>query len=145
MEIKELLDLIKDRRKKERLSQTEVAEILGITYPSYNQKENGNTNFELKELLKVFNILDIHFKLTYSILNKDKSTTIQTIENVNVEAIIDVLKLLRKQNKITQPEIAKEINLSKARYLDKEKGRYQFYVLELLRLFEILNIEFVAY
>ena len=145
MEFKEILSLIRDKRKKHKLSQTEMAEILNITYPSYNQKENGNTNFELKELLKVFNILDIHFKLTYSILSKDKTSTIQTIENANEGAIIDVLKLLRKQNKITQSEIAKEINLSKARYLDKEKGRYQFYVLELLRLFEILNIEFVAY
>lgn len=66
------LNYIKALRAYNGLNQTEVAEVLGCTYQTYNNKENGKTNFtllELDTLAKLFNIpVTNFFKDTVSVL-----------------------------------------------------------------------------
>lgn len=53
---------IKYERKRLKLTQSDMAEILGITAQAYGKKENGNRKFTPIELLTVCNKLKINPK-----------------------------------------------------------------------------------
>jgi len=46
-------------RKKEKISQEEMAEILGISFVSYNSKEKGYQDFKLSEIVKIVDTLKV--------------------------------------------------------------------------------------
>ena len=48
-----------DARKRAKLSQQEVADILGISRNSYGQKERGNVPFNLEEMFALSDLLNI--------------------------------------------------------------------------------------
>ncbi|GEP65760.1 hypothetical protein CBE01nite_35280 [Clostridium beijerinckii] len=59
-----LSEYLKILRIKEKLTQKDVADKLGIATNSYTKKENGINPFnvdELKEIKKIFNIGDLEF------------------------------------------------------------------------------------
>ena len=47
-----------DARKRAKLSQQEVADILGISRNSYGQKERGDVSFNLEEMFALSNLLN---------------------------------------------------------------------------------------
>ena len=47
-----------DARKRAKLSQQEVADILGISRNSYGQKERGDVSFKLEEMFTLSGLLD---------------------------------------------------------------------------------------
>ena len=47
-----------DARKRAKLSQQEVADVLGISRNSYGQKERGNVPFNLEEMFALSNLLN---------------------------------------------------------------------------------------
>lgn len=51
---------IKYERKKKKISQSEMGELLGITGQGYGMKENGNRKFTPTQFLNVCRILDIN-------------------------------------------------------------------------------------
>lgn len=53
------LKYIKALRAYNELTQTEVAEILGCTFATYNKKENGRTDFTLDELNILANLFNV--------------------------------------------------------------------------------------
>ena len=66
------LNYIKGLRAYNNLSQTDVSKILGCTFPTYNKKENGKTDFsldDLNSLAKTFNVpVSNFFKIGVSLL-----------------------------------------------------------------------------
>lgn len=48
-----------DARKQSKLSQQEVADILGISRNSYGQKERGNVPFNLEEMFALSDLLNV--------------------------------------------------------------------------------------
>ncbi|MDF2889750.1 MAG: helix-turn-helix protein [Clostridia bacterium] len=44
---------LKELRQKDKVTQNEVAQLLGISKPAYNQKENGKRSFTVKECKKI--------------------------------------------------------------------------------------------
>ena len=48
-----------DARKRAKLSQQEVADILGISRNSYGQKERGNVPFNLEEMFALSDLLNV--------------------------------------------------------------------------------------
>lgn len=54
---------LKERRKEyAKLTQKEIAKMLGINETSYIRKENGKTQFTVDEVIKLLNILECDFK-----------------------------------------------------------------------------------
>ncbi|MCB2195718.1 MAG: helix-turn-helix domain-containing protein [Bacteroidetes bacterium] len=63
MELKELGQIIKERRKHLRITQIHLAEMAGITDRTLQKIENGNANPTIKLLDQITNILGLEIKL----------------------------------------------------------------------------------
>lgn len=63
MELTELGQIIKERRKHLRITQTHLAEMAGITDRTLQKIENGNANPTIKLLVQITNILGLGIKL----------------------------------------------------------------------------------
>jgi len=57
--IDNILNMIKQFRKAKLLTQSDVAQRLGVERSTYARKENGNIPFTLKEFLLIADILNI--------------------------------------------------------------------------------------
>ena len=55
------LNKLKGARAEKGYSQGEMADKLGISRDSYNQKENGKSEFKLSEIIAIMEILDKEF------------------------------------------------------------------------------------
>ncbi|RDY26711.1 XRE family transcriptional regulator [Romboutsia weinsteinii] len=54
--------LLKAKRVSNNLTQKEMADRIGISCKAYNFKENGKTQFDLKEILKIVGFLKLDYK-----------------------------------------------------------------------------------
>lgn len=63
--IKSIAAVIKELRENNKLSQDSFRFQLGMSHPNYNKKEQGNAAFELKEFIKIAEILEIEIKINY--------------------------------------------------------------------------------
>lgn len=131
----DILELIKRKRIDKDLSSAQVAIMSGFKVPlTYDNKENGRTQFYLNELCSVFKFLDITMNITVNIKGEVKVLT-----NPSPKLFSDFIIAIRKAKKITQTEAAETLKLSKAAYLFKEKNtngerdRY-FTLTEILKL-----------
>ena len=55
------LRLLKSKRVLKGMYQHEVAKDIGISHKTYNFKENGKVEFNVEEILKVIECLDLNF------------------------------------------------------------------------------------
>ena len=55
------LRLLKAKRVLKGMYQHEVAKVIGISHKTYNFKENGKVEFNVEEILKVIQCLDLTF------------------------------------------------------------------------------------
>ena len=55
------LRLLKAKRVLKGMYQHEIAKEIGISHKSYNFKENGKVEFNVEEILKVIECLDLNF------------------------------------------------------------------------------------
>jgi len=53
---------LKAKRVERNLTQTELANIIGIAPATYNRKENGMAYFSFQEIIKLLNALDCKFE-----------------------------------------------------------------------------------
>jgi DNA-binding XRE family transcriptional regulator len=53
---------LKAKRVEKQLTQTEIANLIGMAPATYNHKENGSAYFSFQEVLKILEILDCKFE-----------------------------------------------------------------------------------
>ena len=126
------MERLKTIREERKLRQTDIANILGInrsTYTSYEIERDTIPINHLNNLCNYFNI-----SIDYAMgLNKIKQ---YKNNKLNIDRDLECIRLkeLRKNNHLTQIEIANFLNTSRSTWTGYEYGKYQ---IPTLLLFEI--------
>ena len=102
------------------IKQYDIANILNIHKGAYNQYETEHVIIPIKHLNTLCNYFDVSIDYIFG-FTKDKNYK-------NYKKIIDKniagnnLKYFRKENKITQDKLAKELNVSRTTITEYERG-----------------------
>lgn len=124
-----VVDLIKAKRKSNKYTQSELADKIGLSPGHYSRKELKKNDFTIIEVIDLFNIFDIEL----------------LINNVKIDSNVKLIKALRKgrkDNNLTQDYIRQKLLLKTHNaYFEKETGSQFFYLKEVIKMCDILNIE----
>ncbi len=117
------MEKLKYLREEAHLRQEDVAKILGIhrtTYTSYEIERDTIPINHLNNLCNYFNI-----SIDYALGLTTKKQYPNNKENINNELLAKRLKDIRKNNNLTQREIAKLLNISRSTWTGYEYNKYQ--------------------
>ena len=113
---------LKNIREINNISQYDLSKYLGLNKKVYGQYEREYVVMPIKHLITIcnyFNIsIDYLFNLTDTLNYKENN------QNLNKEIPGTRLKEFRKENKLTQENLAKTLNTSKSVICGYEKNRY---------------------
>ncbi len=114
---------LKAKREHLQINQEDIASALNITLVSYSLKENNKNPFLFNEFLS---LLDI-FK------GKEYNSEIIIINNKSIiyNRALNIINHFRKENKLTQTDIANILNIKRFSYAQKERGATPFYAHEI--------------
>ncbi len=138
---------IRNLRKKHNITQYELAKKLNISVSYINLIENNRrkvTAVILLDLAKVFNIelstltLGSKEQVGFNISNLSNIKTESKSSNLNIGLII---RKIRRENKVTQSDLAKKLNISVSYVNLIENNRRKVTVSILLDLSKVFNIE----
>lgn len=110
--------LMADIRKKLKLTQLDVSRYLKITLSTYKLYETGQRPMKIGEL----NALSDYFKVSLNtLLGISYNMTVQDLAAIDYKYMRFSLKYIRKINRVTQKELAKEfkVSLPMIGYLEK--------------------------
>ena len=113
--------ILKQIRETYHLTQNDIAKILGITrglYPQYEIADKIIPIYQINKLSNHFNI-----SIDYLLCLVTKETYPQLKKEINKELLSSRLKEFRKEKKITQEKLAKELNTSHSVISSYEKGK----------------------
>ena len=110
---------IKELRIENNKTQKEVACMLNVSRSSYAMWESNNNIFPIKRLLNFCNIFNISLDYTLN-LTKNK---IPNKNSFNKEKYISRLKEFRKENKLTQKDIAEFLHIDQPTWSIYENGK----------------------
>ena len=111
-----LLDIRKDAF----LNQKEIAKILNVSQSNYSRWENGKELIPLTKLNLLCNHFQVNMDYVIGISRNSKTTKKYKFDNT---IIGHRLKEFRKQNKITQVELAKFLNTTHSTISAYEHGK----------------------
>jgi len=126
------MENVRNIREERKLRQQDIANVLGInrsTYTSYEIQRDTIPITHLNNLCNYFNI-----SIDYALGLTDKKQYKNIRPEIDKILLCQRLKELRKENKLTQYEIAKILNTSRSTWTGYEHGRYQIPTLLLLEL-----------
>ena len=126
------MEKLKMLREEANLTQEQVANIIGIhrsTYTSYEIARDTIPIIHLNKLCNFFNV-SIDYVLGFT---KEK-TYPKSKNEINALKTKERLKMLRKEYKITQVQMAKILNISRSSWTYYESGQYQIKTLILCYL-----------
>ena len=111
---------LKDLRLNANLLQKDIAKILEITEITYTHYENEYYIMPLKYLIKICDYFDISLDYIFSFTTKKKYKDLAKTDfnNLNFQ-----LKNWRKENKITQDDLAVILNTNRSVIANYERGR----------------------
>lgn len=114
------LSNIKALRYELNLSQKEIATAIGLDNTLYNKYENDYNTIPIKHLNTLVNFFDVSIDYIFQFntnkqYNNSKKEIDKTISG-------NRLKLLRKENKLTQEKLAKLLNISRTAITEYERG-----------------------
>ena len=125
----EQVRIIREERK---LSQQDVANILGIKRSTYTSYEIERDTIPIKHLNNLCNYFNI--SIDYALgLTKLKNYPNEKL-NIDKKLEKERLKSLRKENNLTQVKIAKILNTSRSTWTGYEYGKFQIPTLLLYEL-----------
>lgn len=103
------------------LSQREMAKLLNISKSTYARWETGETIIPLKHLIKMCNISNISIDYALGLTNKKASLN----EKIKIDKIAfgNKLKQIRKNNNLTQYELANILNTTQSVISAYENGK----------------------
>ena len=127
---------IDDLRTDNDLKIRNIAEILGISVDNYFDYANGRSNFPLDKLNKLVN----YFKVSFNYI-----TGLSDIKNyydgdINIKLLRERIKMIRKNNDLSQEEAAHIIGDKQSTYLNYESGRSIIPISKLYLLAKYYNI-----
>lgn len=127
-----VMERIKNLREEHQLKQDDIAHMLGIKRSTYTSYEIGRDTIPIKhlnELCNYFNI-SIDYALGLSDIKRYPNYRLE----IDKELLQKRLKLLRREQKLTQEEIAKVLNTSRSTWTGYEAGKYLISTLSLYEL-----------
>ncbi len=101
------------------LKQREVAEILGVSRNSYNMWERENDLIPLRQLDKFCNIF--HVSLDY-VLGFTEVWEYENSKRIDSKLLAKRIKRIRRENDLTQDELAKILNITRSSISKYENG-----------------------
>lgn len=101
------------------LKQREVAEILGVSRNSYNMWERENDLIPLRQLDKFCNIF--HVSLDY-VLGFTDVWEYENSKRIDTKLLAKRIKRIRRENDLTQDELAKILNITRSSISKYENG-----------------------
>lgn len=132
-----MMQHLKDIREEHNLKQNDIAKILGIKRSTYSSYEIERDTIPIKHLNNLCNYFNVSIDYVVG-LNKNKRYK-DSLPEINNEKQIERLKSLRKEQELTQEEIAKILNTSRSTWTGYEYGKYQIPTLLLYELCQKYN------
>ena len=114
-------EILKELRTNEKLTQEQLANILGINRVQYNQYENNYNTIPIKHLNSIANYFNVSIDYILG-FNKHKIYDL-LIHDINNIKSGQRLKEFRKDNKITQLKLAQILNTNQSVIANYERGR----------------------
>ena len=114
-------EILKELRTAKNLTQEELAKKLEINRVQYNQYENDYNTIPIKHLITIANYFQVSIDYILG-FNKKMKYINQKIET-NTLISGSRLKEVRKENKITQQKLAKDLNTNQSVIANYERGR----------------------
>jgi len=131
------MEHIRNIREERKLRQVDIANILGINRSTYTSYEIERDTIPISHLNNLCNYFDISIDFALGLTAKKQYN--YSKKEINIELLKTRLKNLRKENKLTQIEIAKILNTSRSTWTGYEHGRYQIPTLLLYALAQKYN------
>lgn len=131
------MEHLRNIREECNLRQIDVANILGINRSTYSSYEIERDTIPINHLNTLCNYFDvsIDYIMGFSKIKKYENSR----KNIDVAKESERLKLLRKENNLTQNQIAKILNTSRSTWTGYEYGKYQIPTLLLYELSKKYN------
>lgn len=114
-------EILKELRTNKKLTQEQLANILGINRVQYNQYENNYNTIPIKHLNSIANYFNVSIDYILG-FNKHKIYDL-LINDINNLKTGQRLKEFRKENKITQLKLAQILNTNQSVIANYERGR----------------------
>ena len=134
---KMIAERLKDIRIENDLTQTQMAKILNTTQTSYNRWENNVELISLKKITKVCNYfntsMDYLVGITRNNIGNGK-------HDLNYKVVGNNIKIFRKENKLSQKDLATLLNTSQSTISAYEAGKtiiLTAFALEIVKKYKI--------
>ncbi len=114
-------DKLKQIRERFGVTQVSLAKKLNVSKSCYSQYEQEKDTMPLKHLITVVNTLNVSLDFIFEL---NDSLQYDTNHDVNLKLSGLRLKELRKNNHLTQEELAKKLNIAKSMIGAYEHGEY---------------------
>ena len=114
-------EILKDLRMEANLTQKELSEILKINRVQYNQYENNYNTIPIKHLISIADYFQV--SIDYILELRKKRSYIKIADKVDSKKAGIRLKEFRKEFKLTQNKLAKQLNTNQSVIANYERGR----------------------
>jgi transcriptional regulator with XRE-family HTH domain len=114
-----ILNNFKESREILDIKQKDIAEFFNINYSTVSGWETGKDTIPIRRLIEYANHYNFSLDYLFGLTRVNKEYYPITI---NIEQVAKNLRLLRKQNQMTQEEVANKINTSQAAYAHYENN-----------------------
>ncbi len=116
------MERIKYAREEANLTQKDIAKILNIDRSTYTSYEIERDTIPISHLNKLCNYFNI--SIDYAMGLNDKKQYRYSKKEINQDLSKKRLKELRKNNKLTQNDVARILNTSRSTWTGYEYGKY---------------------
>ena len=113
---------LKALRERIGISQSKCGKLINLDSGTYCHYEQEDLLMPLKHLITICNYFDVSMDYIFGFTKIKKYKSL--IKDYDIKQVGLRLKAWRKENKITQVELAKELNTTQSVIADYERGRY---------------------
>ena len=142
---------IKNYRKTAGLTQEQVADYLDVSTPAVNKWEKGNTYPDISLLPAIARLLKIDMNELFSfreeLTEKEIGQFVNELSEVSLASFIKAfemgknkIKEYRKMRKLTQDDLAKEVDVTRQTIISLENGKYVASLQLALKMAKFFNV-----
>ncbi len=131
-------NMMKYVRIRTNISQKEISQVLNISNYTYSHYETQDSLIPLKHLITFANYFNVSLDYLFNFTSKVNYPDLS--KNLNLITMGNNLKTFRKNNKITQNKLAKQLCIARSILSEYEHGNYLISTSTLYTLCKIYNI-----